>query len=212
MNDISPFFRQFKWIIRTVALVVLALTTWLVVVSCDGGSVTSQKNGIAPEIMTDYIYRIIKSERAVYGKYVVQRLTQEKVIEASENWQQDRALPLPAQMFIMSSEMSSQDGSFSYGAISPWSLNEAHIPKTEFEQKAMKEVLKTGLPFKGYQTKDGKRYFAALYPDKVLTPACASCHNNHPIHKQRYPDKVFKVGDVMAGILINLPLDENAKS
>jgi hypothetical protein len=207
--SLSQLFRQSKWMIRSLVLVFLTLITWLTVVSCDGGGRGTNSTGLSPEVMTNYIFRILKSERTVYGKHVVQRLTEEKVIEASENWQQDRALPLPAQMFTMTAEMSSQDGSFSYGSVSPWSLNPNHLPKTEFEERAIKQVVETGLPYKDYLTKDGKRYFAAIYPDKVVSASCANCHNSHPLHKQRYPDKVFKEGDVMGGIIINLPLDES---
>jgi hypothetical protein len=193
--------------LNVIALVALAITVWFTVVSCSGGD-RVRSTGISPETISDYMFRILKSERAVYGKFVVQRLSEAKIVHASENWERDNTLPLPAQMFRMTAEMSSRDGSFSYGSLSPWSLNEAHAPKSEFEKKAMQTVIDTGLPFKGYQNKDGKRYYSALYPDKAVTEACATCHNQHPLHKQRYPDKVFKVGDVMGGILINIPLDE----
>ena len=33
----------------------------------------------------------------------------------------------------------------------------------------------------------------------------AGCHN---FHEERYPDKVFEMGDVMGGVVINLPIDE----
>jgi hypothetical protein len=189
-----------------IALLALAISVWFTVVSCGGSP--PRASGLSPETIADYMYRLLKSERAVYGKYVVQRLAEENVIHSSENWERDKTLPLPAQMFLMTAEMASRDGSFSYGSISRWPLNENHAPKTDFEKKAMQEILDTGLPFKGYQNKDGRRYFTAVYPDKVVTEACATCHNEHPVHKQRYPDKVFKVGDVMAGILINIPLEE----
>jgi hypothetical protein len=196
---------KIRW--NLITSIALAIAVWFTVVSCSGGGST-RSAGIAPETISDYMYRILKSERTVYGKYVVQRLGEANVVHASENWERDNTLPLPAQMFRMAAEMSSQDGSFSYNSLSPWFLNENHAPESDFEKKAMQTVIDTGLPFKGYQSKDGKRYFSALYPDKAVTEACATCHNQHPIHKQRYPDKVFKVGDVMGGILINIPIDE----
>ncbi|MDJ0730857.1 MAG: DUF3365 domain-containing protein [Crocosphaera sp.] len=184
----------------------LGVASWFLVVSC--ATLDAQQMGakIPPDLVSDYIYRIIRSERTIYGKYVVQRLKDENIVRTSEHWQQDKALPLPAQMFRMSSELASENSPFSYGAISPWSLNDNNIPNTEFEKKAMDNVLTTGLPYKDYQVKDGKKYFSALYPDKAVSAACIDCHNQHPRHKQRYPEKVFKVGDVMGGILINLPL------
>jgi hypothetical protein len=180
---------------------------WLVV-SCSGNPTVTETISLSPDVMTDYIFRILKAERTIYGKYVVQRLNETHSLQASENWERDNTIPIPAQVFRIGSELASQDGSFSYESISPWNLNDNKAPKTDFEQKAMQTVLETGLPYKGYQSKDGKKYFSALYPDKAVTQSCVDCHNQHPIHKQRYPEKVFKVGDVMGGILINLPLEE----
>ena len=200
--------RQLKIPIRIIALVVLAVLSWFIVVSCGNINVRQQNVVLQPDEISDYIFRIIKSQRTIYGKYVVQRLKDEQVLLASENWQQEQALPLPAQMFSMGAELASENSPFSYGSLSPWSLNDSHQPRTEFEKQAMRTVIKTGLPVKDVQIKNGQKYFTALYPDKAVSAACADCHNNHPIHKQRYPDKIFKVGDVMGGILINLPLDQ----
>ncbi|NEQ79095.1 MAG: DUF3365 domain-containing protein, partial [Moorea sp. SIO2I5] len=80
-------------------------------------------------------------------------------------------------------------------------------PKSEFEKKAMAEVVETGEPYKDYQEIAGTTYYSAVYPDKAVAEACVSCHNTHPVHKERYPDKVFEMGEVMGGIIINLPLE-----
>ncbi|MGK7956122.1 MAG: DUF3365 domain-containing protein [Crocosphaera sp.] len=201
------YLRRIKFPLRILTLMMLGVASWFVVVSC--ATLDAQHIGekLPPDMMADYIHRIIKSERTIYGKYVVQRLKDENVVRASEHWQQDKALPLPAQMFRMSSELASENSPFSYGAISPWALNANNLPNSEFEKKAMNNILATGLPYKGYQVKDGKKYFSALYPDKAISAACIDCHNQHPSHKQRYPEKVYKVGDVMGGILVNLPLN-----
>ncbi len=208
MNHITAFFKTFHFRARILALLALALSSWLLVISCSISNAGQSAGSMSPDKIADYIHRIIKSERTVYGKYVVQRLAEENVLHASENWQQDKALPLPAQMFRMSAEQASENSAFSYGSISPWSLNDGNAPKTDFEKKAMQTVLENGLPFKGTQTIEGKKYFSALYPDKAVSSTCVNCHNQHPVHRQRYPDKVFKVGDVMGGILINLPFNE----
>ncbi len=185
----------------------LALVTTFLVVSCNGmNGNPSARHEIAPESMTDYIYEILKAERSVYDTQVVQRLKEDGVVFASENWQQEKALLLPAQMFRMTAQEASKSGAFNYRSISPWNLNEGNAPRTEVEKQAMQQVIETGLAVKKTQTIAGKKYFSAVYPDKATTAACVECHNNHPIHKQRYPDKVFKLGDVMGGILVNLPL------
>ena len=52
---------------------------------------------------------------------------------------------------------------------------------------------------------NGKKSFKVVYPDKAVTKACVNCHNQHP----RSPKKDFKLGDVMGGIIIHIPLTKN---
>jgi hypothetical protein len=110
-------------------------------------------------------------------------------------------------MFRLGAEIASEKGAFTYGLLSPWNINDAQAPKTDFEKMAMEQVVETGEPFKDYQEIAGQQYYSALYPDKAVAEACVSCHNSHPIHQERYPDKVFEMGDVMGGVMINLPLE-----
>jgi hypothetical protein len=196
--------------LKLISLLVITVGTVLLIIACNNLSPPSSSGNvvISPETITDYIYDILRAERSVYGTKVVQRLKEEEVVVASENWEMEKTLPLPAQMFLMTAQEASKSGAFNYGLISPWNLKEGNAPRTEFEKTAMQKVLETEVAYKGYQTIDGKKYFSAVYPDKVTTAACAECHNSHPVHKQKYPDKVFKVGDVMGGILINLPLEQ----
>ena len=117
---------------------------------------------------------------------------------------------MPAQMFRLGSEIASDGSPFTYNLISTWNINDNHAPKTDFEKTAMDTVNETGEAYKEYQEVGGKKYFSALYPDKAVAEACVTCHNTHPIHLERYPDKVFEMGEVMGGVIINIPLDEAA--
>ena len=67
-------------------------------------------------------------------------------------------------------------------------------------------MIDTGEPVKDYQEIGGQQYFSAMYPDKAVAEACVSCHNTHPIHLERYPDKQFVMDEVMGGVVINIPL------
>ncbi|MGK7876382.1 MAG: DUF3365 domain-containing protein [Xenococcaceae cyanobacterium] len=204
MNSINTNLQLLK--LRTIFLIALAVAIFFTAVSC-GGQTQQKTVGLSPDVVADYIHKVIQSDRTVYSKHVINRLNDKyKLIQASENWQEDKALPLPAQMLRMGAELSSKEGSFSYGLISPWNINDDQAPKSKFEKEAMNTVLKTGLPFKGYQQIAGKKYFSALYPDKAVAPACINCHNSHPVHKQRYPEKTFEMGEVMGGIYINVPM------
>ena len=128
-------------------------------------------------------------------------------VESTEGWQQTDGIPLPAQMFRLGSEIANESGDFTYSLISPWNLNDNHAPKGDFETASVEQLVETGEPVKGYQEVGGQVYFSAMYPDLAVAEACVTCHNTHPIHLERYPDKVFEMDEVMGGIIINIPVD-----
>ena len=202
---------------RTLLLIALATTICFSAVACGGGeSQTQATSGIPPEVVVDYIHSVAESDRTAYTKHVVNRLKTlegkpkpKGVVpaEATEGWQQTDGIPLPAQMFRLGAELASESGEFTYGLISPWNINDNQAPKGEFEEVGMAEVVETGEPYKAEREIAGQKYFSAIYPDKAVAEACVTCHNTHPIHKERYPDKVFKLNDVMGGVVINLPLE-----
>ncbi len=208
---------------RTIALVALAVTICFTAIACSGGGSTQATAGISPEVAVDYVHTVLLADRTAYTKHVVNRLKKlegkdkaDGVIpaEATEGWEQAGGVPLPAQMFRLGSEVAAETADekgigFTYNLISTWNINDSHAPKSEFEKKAMEEVNKTGEPYKEYQEIGGQKYFSALYPDKAVAEACVTCHNTHPVHLERYPDKKFEMDEVMGGIIINLPIEES---
>lgn len=200
---------------KTLVLFALAVTICFTAISCSGGATNQVSSGISPSLVVDYIHSVAEADRTAYTKHVVNRLKtlegQEKPngvvpAEATEGWQQANGIPLPAQMFRLGAELASEKGQFTYGLISPWNINDSQAPKGEFEASGMQQVVDTGQPYKAEREIAGKKYFSAIYPDAAIAEACVTCHNQHPIHLERYPDKVFKLGDVMGGVVINLPL------
>lgn len=199
---------------RAIALIALAVTIFFTVVAC-GGPGPQAEGGISPETVVDYIHTVARADRTSYTKHVVNRANNLEgkpksdgvlTVEATENWQNTNGIPLPAQMFRMGAELASEEGNFSYGLISPWNINDNQAPKGEFEKVGMQKVIETGEPYKDYQEVAGQRFYSAIYPDVAVAEACVSCHNTHPVHQARYPDKQFQLGDVMGGIVVNLPL------
>ena len=93
--------------------------------------------------MADALHAVMEADRTVYTRNVVNRLqNDEKVITASEHWQDDKALPLPAQMFRMGSEMAAQKNSdFSYALLSLWPVNKQNVPKTDVEKSGLQFVV-----------------------------------------------------------------------
>jgi len=154
--------------------------------------------------IADALHSVMESDRTVYTRLIVNRLqNQEKVIKASEHWKDDKALVLPAQMFRYGSEMVAEKGAkFSYSLLSEWPVNKQNAPKTDVEKEGLQAVASTGKPFYKEEELGGKKYFTAVYPDKAVAKACISCHNDH----KDSPRTDFKMGDVMGGVVLRLPM------
>ena len=176
-----------KTIVTTLTLLALPLA----VASLSGCNSSQATTGISPQSMADALHAVMDSDRAVYTKKVVNRLVKdEKVIKASEHWKDDKALPLPAQMFR-------------FGLAGVGLINKQNAPKTEAEKTGLKYIADN--PGKNYYTEEtlgGTKYFTAVYPDTAVAPVCVSCHNKHV----DTPKTDFKIGDVMGGVVIRIPI------
>jgi hypothetical protein len=182
-----------------------ALVMGALCLSAAGCGKAKAEREITPRKMADALHALLEADRSVYAREVVQRLQdQEGVIRASEHYRDDKALPLPAQMFRMGAEAvrRSQPG-FTYALLSPWPINKQNAPRTEAEKTGLRRTLETGQPTYVPESLGGKEYFTAVYPDKAVTEACVTCHNEH----RDSPRKDFKVGDTMGGVVIRIPLD-----
>jgi hypothetical protein len=161
--------------------------------------------GIAPETVTDYIHAVIEADRTFYTIHIVERLQKQGGAPTAENWRtQKKTLPLPAQFLAEASNLSSMTGTrVRYRLISLWPINPQNGPDDESEKKGLDTVREhpeqaaTGKVTVGNQT-----YFQAIYADRAVSQACVGCHNTHP----HSPKKDFKVGDVMGGLVIEIPL------
>ncbi len=161
--------------------------------------------GVSPQKMADALFTVMEADRAVYTEKVVKRLAGEaKVIKASEHWQDEVALPLPAQMFRMASERVAEHSSdFSYSLISAWPINSQNEPKTDAEREGVQFMQDNpGKRFYKEETLGGNSYFTAIYPDVAVSSACVDCHNDH----KDSPKTDFQIGDTMGGVVIRIPL------
>lgn len=155
--------------------------------------------------LADMLHLVMESDRTVYTRVIVNRLTlQDKVITASEHFEDDKALALPAQMFRFGAEMvASKTQDFQYSLQSLWAVNKQNMPRTDLEKKGLAFISENpGERFYGEETLGGVKYFTAIYPDVAVAQACVSCHNDHADS----PRRDFKMGDVMGGVVIRIPI------
>jgi len=166
---------------------------------------------VSVKSMADALHMVMDSDRTVYTRKIVNRLAaKEKVITASEHFDDEKALVLPAQMFRFGAEMVAEkaeknpDVNFSYSLQSIWPINTQNAPKTDAEKEGLKFVAENkGENYYTTEEISGTQYFTAVYADTAVAPVCVSCHNEH----KDSPKTDFKIGDVMGGVVIRIPVD-----
>lgn len=166
-----------------------------------------EKAGIEPRLYTDSLFAVMKADRTNYTKMIVSRLgpTGADVIKPTEHWQElANGAPLPAQMFRAGSEaVAEMTDEFTYSLQSIWPINKQNAPKTPVEKQGLQYIADNpGENFYGEEALGGATYFTAVYPDVAVSEACTSCHNEH----KDTPRTDFKLGDVMGGVVIRVPL------
>ena len=158
-----------------------------------------------PRQMADWLHLVMSSDRTVYTRLIVNRLqNKEKVIKASEHFEDDKALVLPAQMFRFGAEMVGEEtDDFSYSLLSLWPVNKQNAPRSDVEKVGLQYIVDNkGENYYATEELGGQEYFTAVYPDMAVAPACTTCHNDH----KDSPRTDFKLGDVMGGVVIRIPI------
>lgn len=160
--------------------------------------------GVAPELVADYVHAVIEADRAVYTRHIVDRLQAKGVVTASEHWEVQNTLLLPAQFLNESARLvAKKENGIRYRLISLWPIYERNGPATPFERTGLNAVLKEpAKTFTGYVESGGRQFFQAIYADVAVSQACVGCHNAHP----NSPRRDFREKDVMGGIVITIPL------
>ncbi|HEU4686214.1 MAG TPA: DUF3365 domain-containing protein [Nitrospira sp.] len=161
--------------------------------------------GIPPEKVASYVHAVLQADRTIYTTQVVNRMQEKGVVTAAEHWEQDNALPLPAQFLQHSGRIVAESGQgIRYRLIGLSPIYQRNAPATDFERKALESLNRApDAPVTGIVTSGRKQYFQAIYPDRAVSAACVACHNSHPLS----PKRDFKVNDVMGGIAITIPLE-----
>jgi len=181
----------------------LIVTSW---VPLSFGEKKLAAPGIPPEQVALYAHSIIEADRTVYTTHVVNRMQDKGIVTADEHWEQQNALPLPAQFLQRAGRLVAEKGSgIRYRLISLWPIYRRNGPATNFERQGLETVSKNpGTPYMGRVISGKKQYFQAIFADKAVTNACINCHNSHPLS----PKRDFKLNSVLGGIVITIPLDQ----
>ena len=160
---------------------------------------------VPPDKAASYIHALIEANRKNYTENVVDKLRTAGLAVAIEHWRDEKGVPLPAQFLLESGRLVAQkDLKFTFRLASMTPIYVWNGATTDFERKGLDAVAKDpSKPFGGFVRLDGGRYYQAVYPDIAVAQSCATCHNEHP----NSPRRDYKIGDVMGGIIITIPID-----
>jgi hypothetical protein len=187
-----------------IIVVIFVMAVVCLFIGWELGAKFSQEEGIPVRTVADYLHAIIEADRSFYTRHVVERMEAMLIVTASEQWRENKTLPLPAQFLREASQsLQVQDSPFRYRLISLWPLNPANAASSDLEKKALAQVVKNDKVVESEVEIHNMRYYQAIYPDRAISRACTSCHNAHPQSTKRD----FKMNDVMGGIIIEIPLD-----
>lgn len=183
------------------------LAVTLCIAGAWGTALAAEDSAMVPvDTVADYLHAVLASDRNFYTVHVIERMQRRGVIESSERWRSESALPLPAQFFQESSKLAALTGvKVQYRLISLHPINKLSGPATEFEKKGLEAVMTApDRPYKGFVTEGGERRFQALYADHAVSSICVSCHNAHP----NSPKRDYKLNDVLGAVSISIPVPE----
>jgi hypothetical protein len=168
------------------------------------GTKTAPSTGLPIRVVADYLHAVLQADRTFYTQHVVERMEAMLIVNATENWREDRTLPLPAQFFKESSRGLQVRGKpFRYRLVSLWPINQENAPESEQERQALEQVMTYGEVTEQEIELEQRKYYQAIFPDRAVSRACVNCHNAH----EKSPKRNFKLNDIMGGLEILIPLE-----
>ena len=145
--------------------------------------------------------------RAVYTDQVVGKLTADgvPVTVVTDFTHIDGGIPLPATLTHLISDGVEERGIHQLDLISPWPINPAQGPKTEWQAEALEAMIESPAnPQFIVETVEGRSHLVYMSTDFASTDSCVSCHNEHPDS----PKNDFQLGDMMGALVVEVSLTE----
>jgi hypothetical protein len=154
--------------------------------------------------VADLVNAITAANREVYTTQVSGRLTgKENLIATDEHYLEKKCLPLPVQLFNIGALLANgKTGTATYSLRSIWPINKGSLPASPMEKAGLAATAAGKDRFYGIETSGPAKTLVAIYPDKAVSQACVTCHNDHP----NSPRRDFKLGSVMGGVVVRVPM------
>lgn len=151
-----------------------------------------------------FLSRKIAADRQFYASTIVKRALEAGLTVTSAYHDIEKAIPLPATFTKEVSEAIGTEGGFHMDILSLNPINPSSGPKDLFQKEALQHFLSGSdtryFRFEKYQGKESVRY---MIPDVGTSQTCVDCHNSYP----GSPKRDYKIGDVMGGLEITMPIE-----
>lgn len=151
-----------------------------------------------------YLSREIAAERQFYSSTIVKRALEAGLTVTSSYHDMEKSVPIPTTFIKEVSQSIGAEGNMHMEIVSLNPVNPANAPKDKFQQEALGQFAKgADTRFFRFEDFNGKQSVRYMIPDIATSQTCVDCHNNLPAS----PKKDYKIGDVIGGLEITLPIE-----
>ncbi len=148
--------------------------------------------------------RKIAAERQFYASTIVKRALDAGMEVTNSYHERENAIPLPATFTKeISGLLGAENGiNIKINSLNP--INPANGPVDDFQKNALERFsMGSEASHYSFSTVDGRQVVRYMIPDIATSQVCVDCHNANPSS----PKKDYRIGDVMGGLEIVVPIE-----
>ena len=151
-----------------------------------------------------FLSRKTAADRQYYNSTVVKRALESGLTVSSTYQNKDRSIPVHTTFMKEAGQTLGVEGSLQMELVSLTPINQANAPRDAFQREALERFVKgsdtSSHSFGDHKGKESLRY---MIPDIATSQTCVDCHNTQAAS----PRKDYRIGDVIGGLEIILPIE-----
>ena len=151
-----------------------------------------------------FLSRKTAADRQYYNSTVVKRALESGLTVSSTYQNKDRSIPVHTTFMKEAGQTLGVEGSLQMELVSLTPINQANAPRDAFQREAIERFVKgsdtSSHSFGDHKGKESLRY---MIPDIATSQTCVDCHNTQAAS----PRKDYRIGDVIGGLEIILPIE-----
>jgi methyl-accepting chemotaxis protein len=151
-----------------------------------------------------FLSRKTAADRQYYNSTIVKRALESGLTVSSSYQHEGRSIPVHTTFLKEAGQTLGVEGSLQMELVSLTPINQANAPRDAFQRQAIERFVKgadtSSHSFGEYGGKKSLRY---MIPDIATSQTCVDCHNAQAAS----PRKDYRIGDVLGGLEIVLPIE-----